>query len=85
MILSIEDTKFDDQHVYVTAIVEDMCLLRRQTRDEPDQWSPALCKAHFELDADTSVPDNEDDFCSYLNQLDLNWKIVDSSDEDLES
>ena len=79
-VLAIEDTFIDGNDVTVTAVVEDMRLLYRATRYEPDEWAPALCSTSFELDPGESIPTDEDGFCSYLDQLDLHWQLVDTSD-----
>jgi hypothetical protein len=83
-VLAIEDFQQEGTNVTVTAVVEDMRLLYRATRFEPEEWCPALCSASFELDSDESVPTDEDGFCSYLSDLDLQWQLVDTSDYDFE-
>ena len=75
-VLSIHDTSIDNNHVTVTAVVEDMRLLRRATRDDPDQWGPGLCSTSFELADDESIPTDEDSFCNYLDHLDPQWQLV---------
>ena len=82
-VLSIHDTSIDNNHVTVTAIVEDMQLLRKATRDDPDQWGPGFCSTSFELADGESISTDEDDFCSYLDRLDPQWQLVDLSDYDL--
>jgi len=79
-VLSIHNTSIDNNHVTVTAVVEDMRLLRRATRDDPDQWGTGLCSTSFELADHKSIPTDEDGFCSYLDQLDPQWQLVDTSD-----
>lgn len=79
-ILAIEDTFIDGSNVTVTAVVEDMRLLYRASRYEPEEWAPALCTASFQLDDGEQIPTDEDGFCSYLDQLDLHWQLVDTSD-----
>ena len=79
-VLAIEDFQQQGTNVTVTAVVEDMRLLYRATRYEPDEWAPALCSTSFELDPGESIPTDEDGFCSYLDQLDLHWQLVDTSD-----
>lgn len=79
-ILAIEDTFIDGSNVTVTAVVEDMRLLYRASRYEPEEWAPALCTATFQLDEEEQIPTDEDGFCSYLDQLDLHWQLVDTSD-----
>jgi hypothetical protein len=82
-VLSIHETSIEDNRVTVTAIVEDMQLLRKATRDDPDQWGPGLCSTSFELADDESIPTDEDGFCSYLDRLNPQWELVDLSDYDL--
>ena len=79
-VLSIHDTSIDNNHVTVTAVVEDMRLLYKATRDTPDEWSPGLCSTSFELADDESIPTDEDGFCSYLDQPNPQWQLVDTSD-----
>ena len=79
-ILVIEDTFIDGSNVTVTAVVEDMRLLYRASRYEPEEWAPALCSATFQLDEGEQIPLDEDGFCSYLDSLDLYWQLVDTSD-----
>jgi hypothetical protein len=79
-VLAIEDTFIDGTNVTVTAVVEDMRLLYRATRDEPDEWCPALCQTTFSVDPDEQIPTDEDGFCGYLDALDLDWQLVDTSD-----
>jgi len=83
-VLAIEETSIENNRVTVTAIVEDIRLLYPATYFEPAEYAPALCSASFELDDDTQVPADEDSFCSYLSDLDLEWKPVDTSDWDLD-
>jgi transposase len=83
-VLDIEDTSIDGTNVTVTAIVEDMRLLYRASRFEPEEWAPALCSARFELVDGEQIPVDEDGFCSYLDSLNLDWQLVDTSDWDLD-
>ena len=84
-VLAIEDTHFTQTHVTVTAVVDEMRLLYRATRFDPEEWAPALCQATIELDPEEPIPLDEDGFCSYLDSLDLNWQLLDTSDWDLDS
>ena len=79
-VLAIEETSIDGTNVTVTAIVEDMRLLYRATRYDPEEWCPALCQTTFSMDTDEQIPLDEDGFCSYLDSLDLDWQLVDTSD-----
>ena len=81
-VLAIEHTQFNETYVTVTAVVDDMRLLYRATRFEPEEWAPALCQATIELDPEESIPLDEDGFCAYLNQLDPQWELLDMSDDE---
>jgi hypothetical protein len=81
-ILSIEDTIIDGTRVTVTAVVDNMRLLYRANRFEPEEWAPALCQATVELDQEESLPFDENGFCNYLDDLEPQWQILDTSDYD---
>lgn len=83
-VLAIENTTIDGSNVTVTAVVEDMRLLYKATRDDPEEWAPALCTTSFELDPGQPIPADEDSFCNYLSDLSLNWELVDTSDYNLD-
>ena len=67
----------------VTALVEDMQLVAPAHRDSPEEWVPALCSTSFELADDESIPTDEAGFCSYLDRLDPQWELIDTSDYQL--
>ena len=81
-VLAIEHTLFTDTHVTVPAVVDDMRLLYRATRFDPEEWAPALCTTTIELDPEEPIPLDEDGFCSYLDQLDPLWQLLDLSDDE---
>ena len=83
-VLAIENTTIDGSNVTVTAVVEDMRLLYKATRDDPEEWAPALCTTSFELDPEQPIPTDEYSFCNYLSDLSLNWELVDTSDYNLD-
>lgn len=83
-VLAVENTIIEGTNVTVTAVVEDMRLLYRATRFEPEEWAPALCIASFELYEEEQVPTDEDGFCQFLTDRDLHWQLVDTSDYDLD-
>jgi hypothetical protein len=84
-VLLIEETIITDNNVTVTAVVEDMRLLYKATRDDPEEWAPALCTTSFQLADDESIPLDEDSFCIFLDRLQLQWELVDSSDYYMEN
>jgi hypothetical protein len=71
----------DDGTVYVSAIVEDMIQVHRQTHYEPAENGPALCEAEFYLSEDDILPDNDHELIQFLENLDLDWQVVDCSDD----
>jgi len=75
-VLAIEDTHFTQTHVTVTAVVDEMRLLYRATRFDPEEWAPALCRTTIELDPEEQIPLDEDGFCSYLDDLDPQWELI---------
>ena len=79
-VLAIENTFFTDNHVTVTAVVDEMRLLYRATRFEPEEWAPALCITTIQLDPEEQIPLDEDGFCSYLDHLDPQWEVLDLSE-----
>jgi hypothetical protein len=81
--LFIEDTTIENNHVTVTALVEDMQLVALAHRDSPEEWVPGLCSTSFELADDESIPTDEAGFCSYLDRLDPQWELIDTSDYQL--
>ncbi len=83
-VLAIEHTSFTDTHVTVTAVVDEMRLLYHATHLDPEEWAPALCTTTVELDPEEPIPLDEDGFCAYLDQLDLQWQLVESDDFDLD-
>jgi hypothetical protein len=80
-ILHIESI-FQDEFgiVNVSAIIEDMVVIIPQTYDYPTEYGSALCEASFELDEDETLPDNESDLIQFLEKLNLDWTIIDTSD-----
>jgi len=71
----------DDQRVYVTAMVDDAILTFGQTLYDPAEYGPALCESSFPCNDDMIVPDDEDELIEFLNDLDLEWTLVDNSDD----
>lgn len=80
-ILSIEtiEKSDTDDSVYVTAIVEDSVIVSSQTYHDPAEYGPALCETSFYL-GDDVLPENETEIVDYLESLDLEWKVLDNSD-----
>lgn len=80
-ILSIENIFQDESNtISINAVVEDMVIVIPQTYNYPAEYGPALCEASFELSEDEMLPDNEYEIIQFIEKLNLDWKIIDTSD-----
>jgi hypothetical protein len=77
MISLIETILVDDTRVFVRAIVEDMVEVYAGTPYDPPEYGSALCEVEFEIDEDEVLPENEEELAEYLQELDLEWKVLD--------
>ena len=85
MIKSIESIhQSEDGTVHVSAVIEDAVETYGQTLYDPPEYGPGLCEVSFELDEDEIVPDNEHELIQYLENLYLDWTLVDTTDYYLE-
>lgn len=80
-ITNIESIYVDDGTVYVSAVVENAVQTYAQTFYDPEEYGDALCEASFTLNKDESIPDDDYELIQFLNQLDLDWQLVDNSDD----
>ena len=80
MISVIETFQQNENRIYVRGIVEDVIEIYPATLQDPPEYGPALCEASFELDEDELIPEGDDALLDYLNQLYLDWRIIDNSD-----
>ena len=83
-IQSIESIYQDDGNIYVSAIIEDAVQVYGQTYYDPAEYGAALCEASFSVDDDEILPDNDCELIEYLEKLDLEWNLVDNSDDYLD-
>lgn len=79
-ILSIESIYCENEIVYVTAVVDDIVEVPA-TYYDPPEYGPALCETSFSLYEDDVLPEDEDDLIKMLENYDLEWILVDCSDE----
>ncbi len=79
-IKQIESIFSESGVVKVSAVIEDSILLYPQTLYDPAEYVPALCEASFELDEDEILPDDENELIQFLENLNLDWILIDSSD-----
>jgi hypothetical protein len=79
-IKQIESIFSESGVVKVSAVIEDSILMYSQTLYDPAEYGPAICEASFELDEDEILPDDEDKLIQFLENLNLDWILIDSSD-----
>ena len=79
-IKQIESIFSESGVVKVSAVIEDSILLYPQTLYDPAEYRPAICETSFELDEDEILPDDEDELIQFLENLNLDWILIDSSD-----
>lgn len=84
-VLTIHDFRVADDYCTVEALVEDAALLYPATHEEPAEFAPGICTARFVVDPAESIPVDEAEFCSYLNSLNLDWRLVEADNSDLDS
>ena len=77
MISYIETIHQENDEVFVRAVVEDAVLAYPQTMQDPAEYAPAMCEATFYMNEEETLPEDEDDLMFYLENLDLEWKVVD--------
>lgn len=82
-ISSIESIYCENETVYVTAVVEDIIEFAA-THYDPPEYYPGLCEASFCLSEDEILPENEDELIEFVNALDLEWILIDNSDDYLD-
>lgn len=81
-IVRIENiNQHEDGSIYVSAVVEDMVQTYAQTYFEPAEYGAALCEAVFTLEEDEIFPTTEYEQIQFLDNLDLDWELVDNSDD----
>jgi len=80
MISVIETFQQNENQIYVRGIVEDVIEIYPATLQDPPEYGPALCEASFVLNEDEIVPEGDDALLDYLNELYLDWRIIDNSD-----
>jgi hypothetical protein len=76
MITLIYNLEQKDDCVNVKAIVEDCVEIYPATNIDPAEYGPALCETTFYLDEDETLPKDEEDLIDYLENLNLDWKVL---------
>lgn len=75
-ILGINEVEINDGVITVEAVVDEMLLYRGMSYFEPEEWVPAVCQAEYELNEGEVFPDTERQQIAFLEELDLDWEIV---------
>jgi hypothetical protein len=83
-VLAIYKFRIIDGRCTVEALVEDSRLVCLPTHDSPAEFAPGVCEAKFIADPEESIPVDEDGFCSYLDSLNLDWRLVEVDNSDLD-
>ena len=83
-VLTIHDFRIADDYCTVEALVEDAILVHLPTLENPAEYAPGVCEARFTVDPEESIPVDEDDFCSYLDSLNLDWRLVEVDNSDID-
>jgi hypothetical protein len=85
LVLAIHNLQIDDDDYWtVKALVEDSILVCPPTHDSPAEFDHGVCEARFIVDPEESIPVDEDGFCSYLDSLNLDWRLVEVDNSDLD-
>jgi hypothetical protein len=83
-VLAIHKFRIDNDYCTVEALVDDSVLVCPPTHDSPAEFAPGVCETRFVVDTEVSIPLDEDDFCSYLDSLNLDWQLVEVDNSDLD-
>lgn len=80
-VLQIEDLYFDgDDLVRVEAVVDGVVLTRRASRQDPEEWGPALCRGTMYFCEDDRIPASDEAIKDLLSQRVEDWAPIDLSD-----
>ena len=80
-VLEIDSLDFDhDGLLHVTAFVDEMVLVRKQTLLDPPEWGPALCRGSFYLSDEDLVPATDALLRKLISDRVDDWAPVDEDD-----
>jgi hypothetical protein len=66
----------------VTAMVDDFIVRYPATYEFPAEYGPALVEANFVLEDEEQLPEDTTELEMFFEDLDLEWRVVDTSDYD---
>ena len=80
-VLEIDSLEFDhDGLLRITAVVDEMVLVREQTFLDPPEWGPALCRGSFYLSDEDLVPATDALLRKLIADRVDDWAPIDSDD-----
>lgn len=80
-IIEILDLAFrPDGLVECEAVVDQMVITFQQSREEPAEWGPAVCRGSFYLCEDDVIPATDAGVRRMFSERISNWEITDTSD-----
>ena len=80
-VLEIDSLEFDhDGLLRITAVVDEMVLVRKQTLLDPPEWGPALCRGSFYLSDEDLVPATDALLRKLISERVDDWAPIDSDD-----
>jgi hypothetical protein len=80
-VLEIDSLEFDhDGLLRVTAVVDEMVLVRKQTILDPPEWGPALCRGSFYLSDEDLVPATDALLRKLISDRVDDWAPIDEDD-----
>ena len=80
-VLEIDNLEFDhDGLLRVTAVVDEMVLVRKQTLLDPPEWGPALCRGSFYLSDEDLVPATDALLRKLISDRVDDWAPIDEDD-----
>lgn len=69
-----------DGLVTVTAVVDEMVLTHQQTRFDPPEYGPALCRGTFYLSDEDLIPATDAELCRLFYDRIDDWEVLDPDD-----
>ena len=80
-VLEIDNLEFDhDGLLRITAVVDEMVLVRKQTLLDPPEWGPALCRGSFYLSDEDLVPATDALLRKLISERVDDWAPIDPED-----
>ena len=82
-VLSIEELRFEGDHLVVDAVVDDAVVVISQTPYNPPEWGPALCRGSMYFSEEDLIPATDAELRAMLTERVDDWAPIDTSDWDV--